>query len=103
AAQSFVGSSWRIPEQTFDIDAVGVIRCLEAMKKHASHCRFYNAGCHDVQTRVLTENGLKTYKDVLIGERVYSINPKTRALELKKISKVFEYDYDGELFEFKNG
>jgi GDPmannose 4,6-dehydratase len=44
AAQSFVGASWQIPEQTFDIDAVGVIRCLEAIRKHASNCRFYNAG-----------------------------------------------------------
>lgn len=44
AAQSFVGSSWQIPEQTFDVDAVGVIRCLEAIRKHAPKCRFYNAG-----------------------------------------------------------
>jgi GDPmannose 4,6-dehydratase len=44
AAQSFVGSSWQIPEQTFDIDAIGVIRCLEAIRKHAQNCRFYNAG-----------------------------------------------------------
>lgn len=44
AAQSFVGSSWQIPEQTFDVGAVGVIRCLEAIRKHAPNCRFYNAG-----------------------------------------------------------
>lgn len=44
AAQSFVGASWQIPEQTFDVDAVGVIRCLEAIRKHAPTCRFYNAG-----------------------------------------------------------
>jgi len=44
AAQSFVGSSWQIPEQTFDIDAIGVIRCLEAIRKHTPNCRFYNAG-----------------------------------------------------------
>lgn len=44
AAQSFVGASWQIPEQTFDIDAIGVIRCLEAIRKHAPNCRFYNAG-----------------------------------------------------------
>lgn len=43
-AQSFVGASWQIPEQTFEIDAVGVIRCLEAVRKHAPSCRFYNAG-----------------------------------------------------------
>jgi GDPmannose 4,6-dehydratase len=44
AAQSFVGASWQIPEQTFDIDAVGVIRCLEGVRKHSPNCRFYNAG-----------------------------------------------------------
>ena len=44
AAQSFVGSSWQIPEQTFDIDAIGVIRCLESIRKHVPNCRFYNAG-----------------------------------------------------------
>jgi GDPmannose 4,6-dehydratase len=44
AAQSFVGSSWQIPEQTFDVGAVGVLRCLEAIRKHAPACKFYNAG-----------------------------------------------------------
>ncbi len=44
AAQSFVGSSWDIPEMTFDVDAVGVIRVLEAIRKHAPQCRFYGAG-----------------------------------------------------------
>ena len=44
AAQSFVGSSWQIPEQTFDVDAMGPLRCLEAIRKHSPNCRFYNAG-----------------------------------------------------------
>jgi GDPmannose 4,6-dehydratase len=44
AAQSFVKASWDIPEQTFDVGATGVLRCLEAIRKHAPECRFYNAG-----------------------------------------------------------
>lgn len=44
AAQSFVGVSWQIPEQTFEVGAIGVIRCLEAIRKHAPTCKFYNAG-----------------------------------------------------------
>jgi GDPmannose 4,6-dehydratase len=44
AAQSFVGASWQIPEQTFDVGSMGVIRCLEAIRKHVPNCRFYNAG-----------------------------------------------------------
>ena len=47
AAQSFVGSSWQIPEQTFEVGAVGIIRCLEAIRKHAPNCRFYNAGSRE--------------------------------------------------------
>jgi GDPmannose 4,6-dehydratase len=53
AAQSFVGSSWTLPEQTFDVDAVGVIRCLEAIRKHVPHCRFYNAGSSEEHGSVL--------------------------------------------------
>lgn len=44
AAQSFVGASWQIPEQTFDICAMGVLRSLESIRKHVPNCRFYNAG-----------------------------------------------------------
>ena len=40
AAQSFVGSSWQMPEQTFDINAIGVVRCLEGIRKHVPNCRF---------------------------------------------------------------
>lgn len=43
-AQSFVGSSWQIPLQTFDTTALGVLRCLEAIRKYAPKCRFYSAG-----------------------------------------------------------
>ena len=60
AAQSFVGSSWDSPEHTFDIDAVGVLRCLEAVRHYAPECRFYNAGSSeeygDVQFSPQNEN-----------------------------------------------
>ncbi len=44
AAQSFVKSSWDVPEQTLDTNSTGVIRCLEAIKQYSPNCRFYNAG-----------------------------------------------------------
>lgn len=43
-AQSFVGCSWDIPLQTFDINATGVVRCLEAIRRFKPDCRFYSAG-----------------------------------------------------------
>jgi GDPmannose 4,6-dehydratase len=43
-AQSFVGCSWDIPLQTFDVNATGVVRCLEAIRRFKPECRFYSAG-----------------------------------------------------------
>lgn len=44
AANSFVGVSWKMPEQVFDTNAMGVLRCLEAIKEYAPKCKFYSAG-----------------------------------------------------------
>ena len=44
AANSFVGCSWDMPMQVYDVNALGVIRCLEAIRKHNPTCRFYSAG-----------------------------------------------------------
>ncbi len=43
-ANSFVGCSWDMPLQVFDTNTLGVIRCLEALRKFKPDCRFYSAG-----------------------------------------------------------
>ena len=43
-ANSFVGCSWDMPLQVFDVNALGVIRSLEAIRKFSPNCRFYSAG-----------------------------------------------------------
>jgi len=43
-ANSFVGCSWDMPLQVFDVNTLGVIRCLEAIRKFKPDCRFYSAG-----------------------------------------------------------
>lgn len=44
AANSFVGISWDMPMQVMDVNSLGVLRCLEAIKKFKPDCRFYSAG-----------------------------------------------------------
>ena len=44
AAQSFVAESWNTPVQTFDINALGVLRLLEAIRTYTPSCKFYSAG-----------------------------------------------------------
>ena len=43
-ANSFVGVSWDMPTQVFDVNSLGVLRCLEAIKNFYPKCRFYSAG-----------------------------------------------------------
>lgn len=44
AAQSFVAESFNTPVNTVMTDGMGVLYCLEAIRKHAPSCRFYSAG-----------------------------------------------------------
>lgn len=44
AANSFVGNSWKMPVNHFDVNALGVMRQLEAIRKCCPNCRYYNAG-----------------------------------------------------------
>ena len=48
AAQSHVRVSFDIPEQTSDIDALGTLRILEAMRSLKSPVRFYNAASSEM-------------------------------------------------------
>ena len=43
-ANSFVGCSWDMPEQVMDVNSMGVLRCLESIRKFKPDCRFYSAG-----------------------------------------------------------
>lgn len=44
AAQSFVAGSWKYPIQTWGTDADAVLHILEAIRRFAPDCKFYNAG-----------------------------------------------------------
>lgn len=44
AAQTFVGSSWDFPAQTWECNTTAVIHILESIRQHKPSCRFYNAG-----------------------------------------------------------
>tara|TARA_B110001450_G_scaffold191639_1_gene179852 strand:- start:3842 stop:4984 length:1143 start_codon:yes stop_codon:yes gene_type:complete len=44
AAQSYVGSSWDFPEQTWTTNSTSIIHILESMKNHCPKCKLYQAG-----------------------------------------------------------
>lgn len=44
AAQSFVGSSWDFPEQTWQTNCTSVLHILESIRNHKPDCKMYQAG-----------------------------------------------------------
>jgi GDPmannose 4,6-dehydratase len=88
AAQSFVGSSWEIPLQTFDVTSLGVLRCLEAVRKYAPHCRFYSAGSSE-------EMGDVSYSPQDYKHPIKPRSPYGAAkASARHITKVYRESYD---------
>ncbi len=48
AAMSFVKESWNTPSATMDINAIGTINCLEALRKFKQDCKFYQASSSEM-------------------------------------------------------
>lgn len=48
AAQSHVGMSFKMPEMTTQIDAIGVLNCLEAIRGSGIHTRFLQASTSEL-------------------------------------------------------
>lgn len=44
AAQSYVGSSWDFPHQTWTVNSTSIIHILESLRSFSPKCRFYQAG-----------------------------------------------------------
>ena len=52
AAQSFVGTSWEQPQATADIDGIGVLNILEAIRTVKPDTRFYQASTSEMFGKV---------------------------------------------------
>jgi GDPmannose 4,6-dehydratase len=52
AAQSHVGHSFQHPENTTDVTAMGAMRLLEAIRRGAKNCRFYQASSSEMFGKV---------------------------------------------------
>ena len=53
AAQSFVGESWNTPEQTGDVNGLGVLRMLEAIREDGEERKFYQASTSEMFGRMI--------------------------------------------------
>ena len=72
AAQSFVGGSWRLAHVTTDVDAKGVLNCLETIKRVNKNIKFYQAGTSEMFGNA-NVNGVQTEETPFMPRSPYGV------------------------------
>jgi len=57
--------------------------------------------CYDEKTRLMTRDGLKSFRELSYDDEILTLNPRTLEMEYQHPTSIFVYDYDGELIHFK--
>ncbi len=58
------------------------------------------AACYDESTRVVTVDGIKKWQELTRADKVITINPDNKQIEINNIEDIISYKYDGELIHF---
>jgi len=61
-----------------------------------------NTGCYSEDTEILTDSGWKHYRNLFIGEKVLTLNPRTGISEYQPIEAIWEYKWEWPLYHFQN-
>lgn len=101
AAESHVDRSIDKPVDFLRTNVFGTYVLLEAAKRH-NFPKFVQISCYDEKTRAVTMDGLKTFKEIKKGDKVFSLNPLTQKIEIKPVEKVIIQPYKGKMIHFKN-
>lgn len=56
--------------------------------------------CYNEGMEILTKKGFVEVKEIKVGDECLSLNPQSREMEWQRVSRVFAYDYDGEMYEY---
>lgn len=101
AAETHVDRSILKPDAFIKTDVLGTYTLLEAGREFKIK-KYIQISCYDTKTRALTTDGLKTYKEIKKGDKVFSLNPKTFEIEIKPVEKIIVQSHRGKMIEFKN-
>lgn len=58
--------------------------------------------CFSADTQVLTDSGWRYFYEVEENDKIFTLNNQTDEIELQKPIKFYEFNYNGELYNFKS-
>ena len=95
------GSGGDLIHTEFDRDK-HVVEEIKPNKSLKIFCSCDWGNCYDSETEILTKSGWKLFKDVEVGEKVATRNPKTEAFEYQATQRVVKHQHKGKMFRFFN-
>lgn len=93
AANSFVGCSWNSPYHTLEVNALGTVNCLEALRQYKKDCRFYFAGSSEMYGDYVKRHGGDVTLDEespMVAASPYGVSKVTGY----QMTKVYRESYD---------
>jgi len=102
AAETHVDRSIADPIAFFKSNTDGVLTILEAVRENGRKAQVVQVSCYDEKTRALTLEGFKTFDQLKERDKVLSLNPKSREIEVKCVKKVIIQHYEGKMIHFRN-
>jgi len=82
AGLSFVPDSFNVPEQTIEVNSIGVIHILEAIRQFAKDCHFFNASSSEIYGN--SKEDIQTIDTTSSPSSIYGVS-KNAAKELTKV------------------
>lgn len=82
AANAFVGESWAVPVQHFELNCLGVLHQLEAIRKHSPFTRYFNMGTSEEFGA--TKKGLLNESSLLFPKSPYGAS-KVAARQIVRV------------------
>jgi len=62
---------------------------------------YWMTGCFDIETEILTKNGWKRYNELDYHDEFMTLNRGNNNIEYQKANKIFQYLYDGKMFNLE--
>lgn len=93
-------------KEGFVRDSIGSLIDMKYMykgtDKYGAVKRVTNS-CFTPDTEVITPDGVRNIRDIEVGDEVYSLNPDSHEMEVKRVTELIEKpDYDDELVTIQN-
>ena len=87
--------------RTQQVNVIGTLNLLWAMKEACPKAHLVKLGCYDDQTEVLTKNGWKLFKEIEFSDEICCLDPETERIHYSKPQHIVSYPYVGDMFHIK--